>query len=275
MPSHSSLRIFLAAVAIVTMIATPLLSHHYILVPEKYIYNRGDSVKVHLMVGEPFAFEFERDLQRDMTPHFMFYTSADSMNLMRAMRDSSRPILTMVADFSGLGLVEMQRSASTIEEKPGAFQRYLAEEKINDITFDSSKWKKEIVKEKYSRCIKSLITCGAAPEGNIYSKKTGQKLELLLLNNPYSLSTNERIGVKLLWNGQPLAGQWIAASVRNGAGEVSEVSAKTGADGTTSFEAVPNGTCYLHTVKMVRLSKGDDMDFESVWASFSFQMMVK
>jgi len=26
---------------------------------------------------------------------------------------------------------------------------------------------------------------------------------------------------------------------------------------------------------MVRLSKGDDMDFESVWASFSFQMMVK
>src|SRR5262245_19504319 len=114
-------------------IAIPISAHHYILVPEKFIYHKGDSLYVRLMVGEPFHFEFERELQDSMTPHFMLYTGTDYSDLLYAMPDNAIPGLKGMVNFEGLGLIEMQRRASSIELKPGDFQKYLEEEKITDV----------------------------------------------------------------------------------------------------------------------------------------------
>lgn len=232
-------------------------------------------MQVHLMVGEPFHFEFERELQDYMTPHFMLYSQTDSTNLLTLMKDSASPVLKTVVNFSGLGLVEMQRNASTIEEKPGAFQKYLAEEKITGIEFDSVKWKKPVVNERYSRCIKSLVTSGKPGSENLFSKVTGQKLELVLLTNPYALSPGQHIAVKLLWEGKPIAGMWITASIQKTGGAISTVTAMTDKKGLASFESNPDAIYYLNAVHMMKLKEGSAMDYESVWASYSFQAKMK
>jgi len=258
-------------IPIIIFLASPIFSHHYILVPDKFIYKKGDSLQVHLMVGEPFHFEFERELQHQMTPHFMLYTATDSVNLLQVMPDSSNPILKVVVGFEGFGLIEMQRRASAIEEKPGAFQKYLDEEKITGISFDSTEWKRSIVKEKYSRCIKSLVLSGEPGNENLCSKVIGQRLELVLLNNPYALSHGERLTVKLLWEGQPLAGRWVTASFQEADGSLMEIAQLTDKKGMTSFNVTAHTVYYLHVVNMIKLKEGSDADFESVWASYSFQ----
>ena len=258
----------------ISFFALPLFSHHYILVPDKFIYKKGDSMNLHLMVGEPFHFEFERELQKNMTPHFMLYTGSDSVNLLPAIPDSANPILKMKIGFTGLGLIEMQRSPSTIEETPGSFQRYLNEEKITGIMFDSLKWTKKVVKEKYSRCIKSLVLSEQSGNENLYGKVIGQHLEIILLVNPYSLSPGQHLVTKLLWEGKPLHKEWLTATFQKKDGSISEISIQTDARGIASFEAIPNAIYYLHVVRMVK-SKEADTDYESVWASYSFLTALK
>lgn len=252
-----------------------LFSHHYILVPQKFIFQRGDSLIVRLMVGEPFDFEFERELQHHMTPHFMLYTMDDSTNLLPLTADSTRPVVRSTVNFKGLALIEMQRNASTIEQKPAAFEKYLEEEKITTIRFDSSKWKKPVVKENYSRCIKSLITSGKPGNENLYHKIVGQRLEILLMSNPYLMETNQRMVVKILWEGKPLPDQWVTAAYKDDQGEMKEMSVMTDKKGMAGFELSLNTVYYMHTIYMLRLKGDPSADYESVWASYSFQTAAK
>ncbi|MBK9730676.1 MAG: DUF4198 domain-containing protein [Chitinophagaceae bacterium] len=264
-----------AILAIILLLSAALFSHHYILVPDKFIYQKGDSLTVHLMVGEPFDFEFERELQHQMTPHFMLYSKMDSANLLPLTADSIKPILRTIVNFEGLALIEMQRTASTIEQKRGAFTKYLEEEKITTISFDSTKWKKDVVKENYSRCIKSLITSGKPGNENLYSKVVGQRLEILLMSNPYQMEPNQKLVVKVLWEGKPLASQWITSAVKNTDGSVKEISALTDRKGMAAFEVAFNTVYYLHTIYMLKLKENAAADYESIWASYSFQTAAK
>lgn len=257
------------------LLAACLFSHHYILVPQQFIFQRGDSLIVRLMVGEPFDFEFERELQHGMTPHFMLYSGVDSTNLLPLAADSAKPVLRSTTNFTGLALIEMQRNASTIEQQPGAFAKYLAEEKITTVRFDSSKWKKNAVKENYSRCIKSLITSGKPGNENLYHKIVGQRLEILLMSNPYLMEPNQRMVVKVLWEGKPLPDQWVSAAYKAEDGSVKEISVLTDNKGMAGFTLSLNTIYYLHTVYMLRLKDNPAADYESVWASYSFQTSAK
>ena len=54
---------FTAVTAIISLLfSITAISHHYVLVPEKFIYQPGDTMNLHLMVGEVFNYEFEREL---------------------------------------------------------------------------------------------------------------------------------------------------------------------------------------------------------------------
>lgn len=224
------------------------------------------------MVGEPFDFELERELQQEMTPQFMLYTKSDSVSLLAASSENVKPVLKMKVNFDGLGLMVMQRNAAYIDETPAAFKKYLEEEHIDGITFDSLKWKKPVVKEKYSRCLKSLVTSGKPGNENLYSKIVGQRLEILLTTNPYLLTANQRVVAKVLWEGKPLASQWITASCKsNKTDSLKEISVLTDKAGIAGFEVDFNTICYLHTIYMLRLKNDAKADYESVWASYSFQ----
>jgi uncharacterized GH25 family protein len=123
-----------------------------------------------------------------------------------------------------------------LSKTPSAFQKYLLEEKISGIAFDSSSWMKVTVKEKYSRCIKSLLVCGRNDRDHLWNKVMGQRLELVLKANPYALKDKEPIAVKLFWNGKPLQGEWIAAAIRTQEGNIKEQSVATDRDGVAVFE---------------------------------------
>ena len=136
-------------IPLVILLVCKIASHNYVLLPEKFVYQKGDTMNVHLMVGEVFDYEFERELQHSMTPRFELITNKGAQNFLPLMPDSSKPVAKIPIDFDELGLIVMQRKPSMIDETPSAFQRYLEEEHVNGISFDSTKWEKKMVKEKY------------------------------------------------------------------------------------------------------------------------------
>ena len=104
-------KLIAGAAVILLLIAVAASSHHYVLVPEKFIYQKGDTLNVHLMVGEVFAYELERNLQDSMTPRFDLITQTGTRSILPMMPDGADPVATVPADFDGLGLVVIDRKS--------------------------------------------------------------------------------------------------------------------------------------------------------------------
>ncbi|MCY7410471.1 MAG: DUF4198 domain-containing protein [Chitinophagales bacterium] len=182
-----------------------IYSHDYVLTPEKFNYEKGETMLVHLMVGEIYNYEFERELQLNMTPRFQLYTQKKVTSLLVNATDSMIPVAEHTVDFEGLGMLVMERNPSMIEEKPGAFENYLGEERVNGIIFDSTAWKKKVVKERYTRYLKSLVLSGTSDKEDFYMQPVGLKLEIILLVNPFVLKPEEEVVVQVLLDGKPFA----------------------------------------------------------------------
>jgi hypothetical protein len=262
-----------AVLALLVLISIAGLSHHYVLVPEKFVYQKGDTLNVYLMVGEVFAYEFERELQDSMTPRFELITQTGTQNILAMMPDGADPVATVPVNFDGPGLVVMQRRPSMITETPGAFQRYLAEEHVTGITFDSTKTKKTGIREKYSRCIKTLVTTNRSARDDFFTKPVGLKLELLILKNPFRLMPDEEMPVQLLLDGKPLKGGSIEVFMQSYGSKISRLVLQTDKMGMTSFKPALDATCVITSVYMKKLPKKADADYESTWASYSFKVM--
>lgn len=266
-------KLIAGAAVILLLVAVSATSHHYVLVPEKFVYQKGDTLKVQLMVGEVFAYEFERELQDSMTPRFELITQSGTRNILPMMPDGADPVATVPINFDGLGLVVMQRKPSMITETPGAFQRYLAEEHVNGISFESTETKKQEIKEKYSRCIKTLVTSNRSVRDEFFTKPVGLKLELLILKNPYRLMPDEEMPVQLLLDGKPLRDGSIEVFMQSYSNKISTLVLKTDKNGMASFKPALDATCVITSIYMKKLPKNAGADYESTWASYSFKVL--
>lgn len=266
-------KLITSTAVILLLVAVAASSHHYVLVPDRFVYQKGDTLNVYLMVGEVFAYEFERELQDSMTPRFDLITQTGTRNILPLMPDGADPVATVPLDFDGLGLVVMQRMPSMITETPGAFQRYLAEEHVNGIAFDSTKTKMTEIREKNSRCIKTLVTTSRSKKDDFFTKPVGLKLELLILKNPYRLMPDEEMPVQLLLDGKPLRDGSIEVFMQSYGNKISTLVLKTDKKGMASFKPALDATCVITSFYMKKLPKNGEADYESTWASYSFKVM--
>lgn len=230
-------------------------------------------MNLHLMVGEVFNYEFERELQREMTQKFTMVTSKSVTDILPMMKDSSKPVAVMPMNFEGLGLILMERKAASVELSRGEFQNYLTEDHVNGISFDSTQWKKPVVKEKYSRYIKTLVLSGEPAHEDFFMQPQGMKLELVLFKNPYALERDEELPIQLLMDGKPLENTSVGVTMQNERSAPVTNYFQTNKEGLISFLPALNTVCVAHCVFIRQLPDGSEEDFESVWSSYSFKVL--
>ena len=250
-----------------------LNSHHYVLVPERFVYQKGDTIRAHLMVGEVFDYEFERELQHEMTSQFLLITSNKVHDFLPVMKDSVVPAGELIVDFEGIGMVVMERKPALISLKPGEFHNYLVHDRVNGIIFDSARWKQEVVKEKYSRYIKSLIVSETRGNEDFFLKPVGLKLELMILKNPYRLMPDEELPVQVLLDGKPLKNVTLVVTMQTYGDEIALLVLHADKKGMVSFRPTLDATCVVTCVFIQKSADETEADFESLWASYSFKVL--
>lgn len=245
-------------------------SHDYWLHPKKFILLKDDTLTIHLYVGDKLNIEIEREFQKDMTEKFEIITNDTSINLLPRLQDKSVPLLNERFELDGLALVAMDRGWAYIELSPKDFEEYIRHEGIEGIKILKSGGKK-VERERYRRYIKSLVSFGDKFEGEIYKKVLNQRLEIILLKNPFLLKAGDEIEVQVLFEGKPLADKTVML-YNLGQDKVLEQRVKTSKNGIAKFKINNSGFHLVRLVHLRKCEKCENVDWESFWASFSFEI---
>ena len=256
-------------------------SHDIWLLPERFTLSKGDTLTVRQLAGTELDTALELPFLTGMTPRFELITPNGSVNLLKELRDARtqrtlKPVLQRKLDFEGPVLLTMEHDFVYDEFSTEKFLEYLKHEELVE-KFRDQLGRRPVQSERYARTLKCLVKVGKAAEGELYKRVLGQKIEILLLQNPYLLDPGDDLEVKVLFNGKPLRDQLVMAFNRDGKRPVSKSKARTNGDGIARFTLDKRGVWLFRLVQLLPCSESSDadcsdVDWESYWSSYIFKL---
>lgn len=255
----------------VLFITLLVFGHEYILLAYKYKVQKGDTLEMHLFVADGFNIQLERPMQSVITKKFELITIQGITNLLAETKDQTLPIVNRKVDFDGLGLLHLERDYARISLPTDKFLAYLKEDHIENITVKKDDEKK-LQRERYSRYIKALVQSGKPGNDSLFNKRIGQRFEIVLLQNPYLLHPGSIIKAQVLFMDKPLANKVITARNRTGNENTLFLTSRTDTNGICSFNLPRKGEWFIHATQMIPCPDKTDSDWESFWASYSFEI---
>ena len=258
------------------LLVTVAYPHDIWLSPDWFILSKGDTLIVRQLAGSEFEIEVELELLRRMTPRFELITPNGSVDLLSELPDFKtrpvvKPVLKRKLDFEGLALITMGHAFIHTEFSIEKFLEYLEHEEFKMEKFQDRIGRKPTQTERYARTLKCLVQVGDVAEGDLHKKVVGQKLEILLLQNPYRLDAGDDLEVQVLFDGKPLRDQLVRAFNGDGMRLVSKSKARTNARGIARFNLGKEGFWLIRLVYLMPCPD-PDVDWESYWTSYSFEL---
>jgi uncharacterized GH25 family protein len=240
-----------------TLFLLAALAHDFWIEPATFTPRPGQVVPVRLRVGQ--------DLLGDPVPRdpallkeFVLHNGTAAKPLVG--RDGADPAGFLRTESDGLAVIGYLSNPSPAELPADKFNQYLKEEGLDAIPRQSA----SPVREKFSRCAKSLVLSGPAAAGQS-DRLLGFTLELLAEKNPYALRDGEDFPVRLFYEKRPIAGTLVVAMNRLNPAE--KQSARTDAQGRVRFRLPKSGVWLIKAVHMVPATGG----WASYWASLTFE----
>lgn len=264
-------------------IALPLRAHEFWLTPVTVPLIAGDSARLTLRVGEYFEGEL-LGFSVPQTLDLRQYTASGNVDLRALLpQDTSVPALLVPLSTPGTHMVIFNSHPSTISLSADTFHAYLHDEGLDFI-----KAQREAAgiagtpgRERYRRFVKTLIrvvpktgavSSQAIKPDTTYSTLTGQRLEIVPINNPTTMSAGDVLGVRVVFDGKPLKDALLKAWHRRG-GQTLIIRAKTAADGSAAFDLPYAGPWMISVVHMVPVFDVKDIDWDSLWSNLSFNLV--
>ena len=240
---------------------------------------KGEESVLHLRLGDQFKTLEERPLQKDRVTRFdLFSDRAKRRDLLAAGQEGQQPVAKLRPDPGAL-LAVMDRSPRPITMDRDRFNRYLGDEGQEAITALRARLGQtdQPGKEVYTRYLKTLLQerdpAGALPS-TLYKRRVGQRLEILLENDPGRMKPDKTLTVKVLFEGKPLAGAKVFAYRREEGEQGAEaLTAVTSAQGLADFKLDRTGVWLVRLVHFrVPTERKPDSTaaWESFWATYSF-----
>jgi uncharacterized GH25 family protein len=247
-----------------TMLVTAL-AHDFWIEPASFSPQAGQILSVRLRVGQELMGD---PVARDssLVNQFVFENADGRKSLVG--RDGSDPAGYLRVEGQGLTVIGYFSNPSTVDMPADKFNQYLKDEGLDGILALRARRKQmgEASHELFSRCAKSLVLAGSP--GRAQGDRTlGFTLELVAEKNPYALRSGEELPVRLTYQGRALSGALVVAMNKMDPGQ--KLSARTDAEGRVRFR-LPQGGMWL--VKSVHMIPGAKADWESYWASLTFEL---
>ncbi len=255
--------------------ALPLAAHDFWIVPSTFRPAVASPLALRLRVGE--------NLRGDPVPRdpaqvdrfVLLGPTADSPEVPIAGVLGSDPAGFVHVSEAGLYTVVYRSHRTRIDLPPDKFDEALRREGLERI-LEVRKSRGESLKpstEVFSRCAKALILVGqpATPGGNApFDRPVGMTLELIPEKNPYTLKPGDELPVRLLYQGKPLEGALVIAL---GLHETEpKIAARSGKDGRVRLRLPEAGFWLIKAVHMIPAPHDTGVDWESLWASLTFDL---
>lgn len=259
---HLYLRIALLFVFFVLMAFVP----DHFLMPEHFFLKKGDTLSLHLLLGENLSKDSEVPYAPKQTTKLMVYEGKKTTDLSKTIKNNAVPLLSYRTENTGLVLVSLNNNE--INEIPREdFMTFLTEQGYDNIAEKLKNSNALNFTEKYNRYLKTLVTVGDGG-GNDYNKTVGDDFEITLKKNPYKLNYGEDLTATVNFKGKPYEGPvWLY--IKTASGNVYPQQLSSDASGRIYANISREGIYMIRATKF-EASKGKDADYESWVASYIF-----
>jgi len=249
-------------------------AHDFFLLPSKFRLQSGDSVRIYIHVSETFPGSAQ-NWNPDRANRFLHVIGSQTVALTStASQDSPRAVVVALKD-PGTHLFALDWKARFIELKSDQFLHYLQSEGLDQV-IELRKQRGESEKpgrERYSRYVKTLVQVGRQPADSI-DDVIGQRIEIVPTTNPYKLKVGDSLQVRVLFEGQPLRNALVSATYAGYTDKPDTYAqgVRTDREGKAVFRLTHPGAWMVRTVHMVPLQGSQEADWESFWASLTFEV---
>jgi len=248
--------------------ASPATGHDFWIEPSTFRPRVGQPVGIGLRVGDQFKGQTVARTPDRIVKFISVGAGGETSIPGRAGADPAGLVrLTM----RGTHVLGYRSNHAFTEMEAVRFEEYLEEKGLEKILAR----RKELgqtdkkAREAYSRCSKSLIGVGdGAGEGG--DRVIGFTLEIVSESNPYEEAAGSELAFRLAYEGKPLQGALVTATRRGAADQ--KLSARTDAAGLVRFTLGEAGIWLIACVHMVEAPQGLDAEWESHWASLTFEL---
>lgn len=245
--------------------------HDLYLLPSTFLPAKGAIVNVGFHVGDSFPeSEVSGRVERLRDPKLMWEGGSSSIGNLRV--DGKRDVGDVKAGGEGESIAMVSTLPTLIELAPAKFTEYLREEGLTE----TIGWREQHGesskpgKERYSKYAKAILLSGKA---NGFGRHlAGYVIEIVPEKDVYTLGPGASLPIQVLFRGKPAAGVQIESAWASKAGSKTTVVGRTGADGRLEVPLTAAGLWRIHTIKMERCAEPDVADWESFWASVTFEL---
>ncbi|AOS43520.1 Nickel uptake substrate-specific transmembrane region [Lacunisphaera limnophila] len=244
-----------------------LAAHECWLQPSRFDPVPGQELGLRLNVGMNFQGE-ARPFNPQRAARLAYYSAAGAADW--TGKTSGQTELDFSLPTPGTHVLALDSGANLITLEAEKFNAYLKEEGLTSVLAQREQAGETNTpgKERYIRHIKTLLQAGGRSD-DTWQIRTGQRLELVPLNNPATVHPGGTQRVQLLFAGQPLADNLVRAWHRAG-DKLTVIDVRTSASGEAAFTLPAAGAWMLSTVHMARVTGDAQADWESLWGNLTF-----
>ncbi|HEX3526099.1 MAG TPA: DUF4198 domain-containing protein [Thermoanaerobaculia bacterium] len=264
----------LKIVALALLVSAGVQAHDFWIDPSSFRPAPGQRVLVRLRVGQKFKGD---PMPRDpkLLRRFSLFSGNGAGGGETPVPGvaGAEPAGFATVTAPGLHLITYASARSSVELDAAKFEAYLADEGLETIKAQRARKGQTAApaKEVFSRYAKSYLAVGGAG-GPGYDRVLGLTLELVPEKDPTALAPlpqGTELPVRLLYLGKPLPGVLVAAFTRDQPD--ARVTARTDAAGRARLRLDRPGVWLVKAVHMIPAPADAGADWESFWASLTFE----
>jgi len=241
------------------LLACRAAAHDFWIEPSTFRPAVGDRVTAALKVGQKLAGD-----PVPRIPSLIERFELDGRPMIGRLGSEPAGIALVAKD--GLQWIGYQSTASEVTQDAQKFAKYLGEEGLERFVAKPENH------ERFYRCAKALVAAGGQTSGT-FDAPLGFTLELVPRKNPYALRAGDELPVALLFRGKPAAGVLVVAINRDD--PESPVRARTDAKGRAALRLGRGGFWLIKAVRLEAAPPGAGVDWESWWASVTFDLQSR
>lgn len=266
-------RAVVAGLASLALIVTVAVAHDMFLKPAQYFVAPNAPIPSVLLNGtfDKSMNSISRDRLVDISLTGPSGRTRIDTAAWNATGDTSHVVFK--AGAAGTYVLGVSTKANAIEMDGKDFNAYLKEDGLPDELARREKSGELAVevKERYEKHVKSIVQVGDARTGG-FATILGYPAEIVPLENPYSLAKGASLRVRVLVDGQPVAGQYVTYGARTASGgTVAEKGGRSGPDGVIAIPVSSPGVWYVKFINMRKLAtQSDGVTHQSKWATLTF-----
>lgn len=246
-------------------------AHDLFIMPDSFRPERGARITIGFHVSDSFPdSEVGGRLERLRNPRLVW--AGGGTDIVHLRTAGKRNVGDAVVRGSGHVIAVVSTTPTVIELEPGKFTEYLKHEGLTE----TLQWRAnhgesgKPGRERYSKYAKALLVVGA---GDGFARHAvGHIIEIIPEADPYRLKPGDSLPIRVLFQGKPAEDLQVQTAWAAKGKSQMAIAGRTGREGRLRVPLHAAGLWRIHTIKMQRCAEPATADWESFWASVTFEL---